>query len=148
MAGKSTGGGHGRAAREDRTLPQKTAAEKLRLKSGMTAAWIGLPVGMEARLGVPAGVTVVDDPADADFVLAFASDQAEAEERLRRLAPALRSETVAWIAYPKGAKAAGRDVSRDTIWTFAQTIDLDLVANVSLDETWSALRVKRAKPRG
>ena len=94
-------------------------------------------------------MTVVDDlakagPADAGFLLDFATTQAEAEERLVALAPFVGEKTVVWIAYPKGAKAAGRDVSRDTIWRFAQTIGLTLVANVAIDGTWSALRVKRA----
>ena len=53
-------------------------------------------------------------------------------------------KTVAWLAYPKGSKAAGYDLSRDTIWRFAQTIGLSLVAHVAIDETWSAVRFRPA----
>jgi hypothetical protein len=38
-------------------------------------------------------------------------------------------------------------VSRDTIWRFAQTIGLTLVANVAVDETWSAVRLKPSAGR-
>lgn len=123
-------------------MPDKTPAEKLRLKPGMTAALLHVPDGLQERLGLPVGVTLVDDPAAAGFVLDFAEDQAGAEERLTALRPAIRDDAVVWFAYPKGAKAAGRDVSRDTIWAFVQTLGMRLVANVAIDATWSAVRLR------
>jgi hypothetical protein len=126
-------------------MAEKTAAEKMRLKPGMTAAVLHAPLDVTGRLGVPDGVTVVDDPAAAEFVLVFAETQAEAEKRLRALAPYVGEGTLVWLAYPKGSTAAGRDLSRDTLWAFARTLGLDLVANVAVDEKWSALRLRRAK---
>lgn len=123
-------------------MPEKTPAEKLLLKPGMSAALLHMPEGLHERLGLPVDVTLADDPAGADFVLDFAEDQAGAEERLTALRPAIGPATVAWLAYPKGGKAAGRDVSRDTIWAFVGTLGMRLVANVALDETWSAVRVR------
>jgi hypothetical protein len=122
-------------------MADKTPAEKLRLKPGMKAALLHLPEGLQERLGIPAGVTLVGEPPGADFILEFATDQAQAEERLTALRPAVGATTVAWLAYPKGAKAAGRDVSRDTIWAFVKTLGLRLNANVAVDETWSAVRM-------
>jgi hypothetical protein len=123
----------------------KTAAEKMRMKAGMTAAFPHAPAEVVERLGLPDGVTVSDDPRDAQFVLVAAHDQVEAEERLRGLVPLVDDERLVWIVYPKGSRAAGRDVSRDTIWASARALGLDLVANVSVDETWSALRLKPAR---
>lgn len=80
----------------------------------------------------------------AGFLLDFATTQAEAEVRFVALEPFVGEKTVAWLGYPKGSKAAGHDLSRDTIWRFAQTIGLTLVANVAIDETWSAVRFKAA----
>ena len=122
-------------------MADKTAAEKLRLRPGMKAALLHVPDGLQERLGIPADVALVDDPAAADFLLDFAGDQAQAEERLTALRPAVGAKTVAWLAYPKGSKAAGHDVSRDTIWAFVQTLGLRLNANVAIDETWSAVRM-------
>ena len=123
-------------------MTEKTPAEKLRLKPGMSAAFLHLPDGLHARLGVPEGVVEVADPSEADFILDFASTQAEAEERLTALAPAVRPTTVTWMAYPKGSKAAGYDISRDTIWKFAATVGLVLNANVAIDEKLSAVRMR------
>jgi hypothetical protein len=123
-------------------MAEKTPAEKLRLKPGMKAAILHVPDGLWEYLGVPAGVALVEDPAAADFLLEFAEDQARAEKRLTALRPAVGDDTVAWLAYPKGSKAAGRDISRDTIWAFVQTLGMRLVANVAIDGTWSAVRMK------
>lgn len=130
-------------------MSDKTPAEKIRLKPGMTAALLNVPDEVRSRLGVPDDVVLVDDlaaagPSGAGFLLDFAATQAEAEERLLALKPFIGEKTVAWIAYPKGSRAAGRDLSRDTIWAFVRTIGLTLVTNIALDETWSALRLKRA----
>lgn len=58
--------------------------------------------------------------------------------------PSIGAVTLAWLAYPEGAKSAGLDVSRDTLWRFAQTIGLTLVANIAIDEKWSAVRIRPA----
>jgi hypothetical protein len=123
-------------------MAERTPAEKLGLKAGMTATLLHVPDGLQEHLGVPVGVTLLADPAAADFFLEFAADQAQAEERLTALRPVVGPTTVAWLAYPKGGKAAGRDISRDTIWAFVQTLGMRLVANVAIDGTWSAVRMR------
>jgi hypothetical protein len=87
-------------------------------------------------------VEVVKEPNRADLLLLFASTQAEMEQRLLQVKPVLREQTMAWVAYPKGSRRAGHDVSRDTIWSFAESIDLKAVASISLDDTWSAMRIR------
>jgi hypothetical protein len=123
----------------------KTPAAKMRMTPGMSVALLHAPDGIESLLGMADDVTRVEDSAAADFVLVFARTQAEAEERISALAPGIGPKTVAWLAYPKGSKAAGHDISRDTVWRFAETIGLRLVANVAIDETWSALRMRPAE---
>ncbi len=125
-------------------MPDKTPAEKLRLKPGMSAAFLHLPDSMKERLGVPDDLAEVDDPGSADFVLDFAATQADAEDHLTALGASVRPGTVIWMAYPKGSKAAGYDVNRDTIWRFGDTVGLIINANVAIDETYSAVRMKRA----
>jgi hypothetical protein len=127
-------------------MPDKTPADKLRLKAGMTAALLHLPEDVRGGLGLPDGVVVGDDLAQADFILDLATTQAEAEQRLAALEPTVRDETILWFAYPKGSKAAGHDLNRDTVATFARTIGLVAVSNIAIDETWSALRIRRLRP--
>lgn len=127
-------------------MPEKTVAQKLSVKPGMAVALLDAPQGMADRLGMPADVTVVGDPAQADFVLLFVASQADAESRVAAVAPHVSEGTVAWVAYPKGSKAAGHDLNRDMIASFVRTVGLVVVANFSIDARWSALRVRRLKP--
>ncbi len=124
-------------------MPDKTPAEKMRCKPGMAVLVRHAPPGLEARLGLPAGTHAAAAAGDAAFLVDFAATQAEAVARLADLTRDLTAAAVAWIVYPKGAKAAGLDVSRDTIFAAAQAVGLTVVANVAVDETYSAVRVKR-----
>jgi hypothetical protein len=123
-------------------VADKTPAEKMRCKPDTPVALLRVPDDLSAALGFPEGVAFTSDLDDAGFILAAATTQAEAEAALTELAPHVVEATVAWLAYPKGAKAAGRDLSRDTVWRFAPAVGLTLVANVSVDQTWSALRLR------
>lgn len=44
-----------------------------------------------------------------------------------------------WIAYPKGNRT---DINRDSIWKRAEELGWTLNANISLGDTWSAVRIK------
>ena len=120
----------------------KTPAEKMRLKPGMSAALLHAPGRLEAARGVPDGVIHVDSTERADFILDFATSQVEAEERLAALGPSISSATVAWLADPKGSKAAGLDLGRNTLAACAPKFGLILVANIAVDATWSAVRMR------
>ena len=124
-------------------MPDKSPAEKLKFKPGMTAAVLCAPAGVE--LGLPPGVAS-EDANGADFILVFAATQAEAQARVTAIAPFVGEKTVAWIAYPKGSKAKGLDISRDTIWPFVRSVGLIVNANFSIDATWSAVRVRPLRP--
>jgi hypothetical protein len=125
-------------------MAEKPPAEKLELKPGMSAAILFAPEDVD--LGVADDVTTGVDPDEADFILLFASDQLHAEERIRAVAPSIRATTVTWIAYPKGSKAKGLDISRDTIGRFVPSVGLVVNANFAIDDIWSAVRVRPLKP--
>jgi hypothetical protein len=86
-------------------MAEKTPAQKMLLKPGMTAALLHVPPDVLPVLGVPGGAALQDDPAGAGFILEFATTQDEAEERLAALKPHVGAATVAWLAYPKGSTA-------------------------------------------
>jgi hypothetical protein len=46
------------------------------------------------------------------------------------------------VSYPKGTSKVNTDINRDTIGLYAQSIGLQPVAMISIDDTWSALRLK------
>ena len=124
-------------------MPERTIAEKLKFKPGMRAALLHLPEGID--LGVPDGERT-GDPASAAFVIDFATSQTEAEDRLASLAASITGAPVLWLAYPKGSTVAGHDLNRDTVAAAARTVGLVVNANFSIDDTWSAVRMRALKP--
>jgi hypothetical protein len=111
---------------------------KLQIRPGQKIAIIG-----------PAPELTVEadraDPAAADAVLIFASDKAALEPQLPLLADVAGRGGIAWVAYPK-ARQLGTDLNRDIIRALVPAAGLDPVRQVSLDQTWSALRLKRVTP--
>lgn len=122
---------------------EKTAAEKMHIKPGVRVASLHAPEDVLTLLGMT-DVEPVNSPQEADIVLLFVNNQAEVEERLTPLAGQLSPATATWIIYPKGSKAAGLDISRDTIWPVAEALGMRPVSMVSVNERWSAFRVKTA----
>lgn len=111
-----------------------TLDDKLQLKPGKTLAIVGEgpALGLDAAPG---------EAASADAVLAFAKDKAELAARLDILAAVAGRGGVAWVGYPK-ARQLGTDLNRDVIRDIVPTAGLDPVRQVSLDDVWSALRLK------
>lgn len=96
-----------------------------------------------ALLGpLPDGVTVVDgvDRDTEGVIVAFLDDRASLDAFLAESAPNASSFRAAWICYLKGGRA---DINRDSIWEAIGEHGLTLVANVSIDDVWSAVRFKR-----
>ncbi len=107
---------------------------KLQLKAGQTIAVIGS--GPALDLAAP---TASSDAADA--VLSFAKDSTELRSRLDVLAAVAGRGGLAWVAYPK-ARQLGTDLNRDVIRELVPSAGLDPVRQISLDDVWSALRLK------
>lgn len=122
----------------------KTPAQKMRIKPGSRIAVINDKAEVFGRLGVEDAV-IAERPADADVVILFVTSQDEVDSGLDRLAGALSTTTAFWIVYPKGSKAAGLDVSRDTIWPAAESRGMRPVGMVAVDDTWSGFRLKPAE---
>jgi hypothetical protein len=97
-----------------------------------------LPRGF--NLGLPTDVTVVPDAAKADAVLAFVASTAELGGA-RPAIDAARADRLAWIAYPKGGQL-GTDLNRDRLAALARAQAAQPVRQISLDDTWSALRFR------
>jgi hypothetical protein len=107
---------------------------KLQIKSGQTLALVNNP--REVDVAAPRALA---DTADA--VLVFAETRAEFEQHLDILRDAAQRGALAWLAYPK-ARQLGTDLNRDLIRDLAQDSGIDQVRQVSIDDVWSALRLK------
>jgi hypothetical protein len=51
---------------------------------------------------------------------------------------------VIWIFFRKGSKAAGLDMNRNSIWAIAERLDMRPIGIVSIDDDWSAFRLRPA----
>jgi hypothetical protein len=120
-------------------MSAKTTAEKLLIKPG-TAVWASDP----AQIGVvalPGDARTVDGPADADVALVFAADAASLRATLA--AHDLHGAGAVWVVYPKGNRA---DINRDNLWPILAEHGMRPVSQVSVDDTWSALRFRPLRP--
>ena len=86
--------------------------------------------GNVAAAGARVAVVVVDD--GAAVARAFDAD-----------AGALKAIPVVWVLYPKGGRA---DINRDSLWRIIAPYGLRPITNVSVDDTWSALRFRELRP--
>jgi hypothetical protein len=121
-------------------MQQKTTADKLQVKAGYAVHLVGLSSAAQLLGTLPSSARLVEDPAEADAALIFVADAAELEERLSGSLPPLAGAKAVWICYPKGNKA---DINRDSIRERMDAAGWEVVSNVSIDPTWSALRAKQ-----
>ncbi len=115
-------------------------AAKLQIKPGQRVRLVNAPRDFSLDAETATG-------ADADGVLVFVANTGELAEHQ---APALehaRADRLAWIAYPKAGQLH-TDLNRDILWQLLADRGVRPVRQVALDETWSALRFRRADDSG
>jgi hypothetical protein len=119
-------------------MAEKTIAEKLLIKPG-TSVWVS-DDSRRALLGVmPPSVTTVDGPDTASTAVLFVDDAATVRALFSAHHEHLLASTNVWVLYPKGNKA---DINRDSLWPIVAEYGLRPITQVSVHETWSALRFR------
>ncbi|MDA2939197.1 DUF3052 domain-containing protein [Acidobacteria bacterium AH-259-A15] len=120
-------------------------ANKLYIREGYRVAILNPPRGYSQSLGeLPDGVSTTKSlDGEFDWIQLFVIKRKKLEEELPRVRNALKPGGLLWISYPKGNQLEA-DINRDTIAEYAKTIGLKAVAQVSVDDIWSALRFKAA----
>lgn len=111
-----------------------TLDAKLQIKPGQSLAIVGEGPALDIAAATAA-------PGSADAVLAFAANGSELRATFAVLAEVAGRGGLAWVAYPK-ARQLGTDLNRDVIRELAPSAGMEPVRQVSLDDTWSALRLK------
>jgi len=122
-------------------MSEKSVAEKTHIKPGTRVAVLNEAPGVVGSLGLPADTAFVD-VAQAQIVMLFVRDRAELDHALAGAVAALAPGAVLWVFYRKGARGAGLDMSRDTVWALAEGLGLRPLGLVSVDGTWSAFRLR------
>ena len=111
--------------------------EKLQIKPGQSLSVLNAPSGVS----VPAG-TGSTEPGSADAMIGFAARQDDLDQ-LSPVIAAAQADRLAWISYPKGGQL-GTDLNRDLLAQAMAAHGIQPVRQVSIDDTWSALRFRPA----
>lgn len=125
-------------------MSTKTVAQKLMIKPGHKVLFVNAPAGYEDILGpLPPDVTIVENPQQpVDFIQLFAPDRQALEQHLGRLKSLLKPGGMLWVTYYKGTSKKKTDIHRDSINDYARTLGMEGIFIISVNEDWSALRLK------
>jgi hypothetical protein len=125
-------------------MTDKSIAQKLYIKPGFRFLLVNPPDGYLTQMGeLPEGTILLSDSSClVDAIQVFISNREELEDRLPQLKDVLAPKGMLWVTYHKGTSKVKTDINRDTIYAYAHTIGLDGVAMVSIDDNWSAMRLK------
>jgi Protein of unknown function (DUF3052) len=77
-----------------------------------------------------------------DVVQAFVRTKADVDRRVPVVVKSLKPGGIIWLCWPKQSGHVATDLNRDVLFEQAARHGLRAVSNVSIDETWSALRFK------
>ena len=123
----------------------KNVAEKLMIKEGQRFLLLNEPSNYRGVGRLPNRVMVSTEPkGQYDVIQVFVASKNELNQKLPRLKTSLASDGIVWVTYPKGTSKMKTDINRDSIREYAQTIGLEADAIFSVDDDWSALRMKAA----
>jgi hypothetical protein len=121
-------------------MSDKPVAERLQVKGTRTLALIGADPSADKAIGAQSARTA---PKTADVVVLFLRDCAAFEKDVAKTRDAIRTDSIFWLAYPKLTSALAGDLSRDVIHKRSPALGLDTIAQIAIDDTWSAMRLNR-----
>lgn len=120
--------------------------KKLRLHTVEQALILNAPEGYFDVLGeLPTSIDIHDqaDPeTEYEYVQAFVKTGDELQHFLPQALSAIKFDGLLWICYPKKNSKLKSDLSRDIVWEMTKGTGIRPVTQVSIDETWSALRFR------
>jgi hypothetical protein len=124
-------------------MSDKTVAQKLFIRENFTVLIVNAPKGYKETLGpLPAGARIVAKASKpVELIQVFAKSRAEMSELLRKAKPLLKNNGLLWATYPKAGQL-DTDLKRELVWECGQEVGMDCVAQIAVDDLWSALRMK------
>ena len=118
--------------------------KKLRIQPGQRLLILNPPPGyVESLDPLPEGAQLVAATArEVDFCHLFVANSAQLAELLPIALAACKYDGLFWISYPKKSSKVESDLSRDSFWELPGETGLRPVTQISIEETWSALRFR------
>jgi predicted transport protein len=117
--------------------------KKLRLQSGMRAAFVNPPDRYVESLAPSADVAIAAQPDETcDFIQIFVVDSVQLAEHVQTILGVVRPDCVLWFCYPKLSSGVQSDLTRDVGWEALYQAGWRGVASVAVDDVWSAVRFR------
>lgn len=125
-------------------MAENPLIKKLRIQPGQQIAILNAPENYRATLGtLPEGVTVSEEANGRfDFVHLFVSSSAELERLGPAAMSAVKPDGLLWMSYPKTSSGIKTDLTRDGGWKIVEDAGWRGIAQVAIDDTWSATRFR------
>ena len=125
-------------------MTENPLIKKLQIKPGHKIAILNSPPGYLSSLsGLPEEVTPdLQLNGEYDLIHAFFTQLSVLESQIDGLKSALVENGILWISYPKQSAKQNTDLNRDILRKNLMNQDLKAVSQISIDDTWSALRFK------
>jgi hypothetical protein len=122
----------------------RSLAEKLRLLPDSRALVLNAPTGYVASLDPDPAGRIDTQPAQGvyDVVQLFVTTATDLRAQLAAVRAALGPGTILWVSYPKLTSKLAGELNRDVLYGLLQDHGYQAVAQVAVDETWSAMRFK------
>jgi hypothetical protein len=119
-------------------------SRKLQIKPGNRVLLLNAPEGYAASLDpLPEGAAVATAARGRfDVVHLFARDSRDLARDAPKALKAVADGGVLWISYPKRSSGVETDLTRDIGWKVVEEAGWGGVAQVAIDEVWSALRFR------
>ena len=123
-------------------MANSSLRKKLRFPPGEPILIMNPPQGYIESLGeLPEGTTIaIQAQGQFNFVHLFVKDSQEFDKLSPMTLKALEYDGLFWISYPKRSSKVETDLSRDVFWDLLTDAGLRPVSQVSIDDTWSAIR--------
>lgn len=118
--------------------------KKLQIKPGDRVLLLDAPEGFAASLDpLPEGAAIATAARGRfDVVHLFVRDSRALSRSAAKALNAVADGGVLWIAYPKKSSGVETDLTRDVGWKVVEEAGWGGVAQVAIDEVWSALRFR------
>jgi hypothetical protein len=125
-------------------------AKKLLLHKAKRILILNQPVGYIERLQGE----LTDNPelfteptGDVDLVHLFVKDSEELRQWLGVTLRSVQHDGLIWVSYPKKSSKMKSDLNRDILVSLLHEVGHEGVSLISIDDTWSAMRVRPIKDK-
>ncbi len=125
-------------------MPESTLAKKLQIRPDSQMAVLNAPKHyVELVSPLPPNVEIVHNPKTAvNCVHLFVATVEEMVAYVPTALACVRAGGLLWISYPKRSSGVPTDITRDKGWDILDQAGWRPARQISIDDTWSALRFR------